>query len=329
MATPIPGHRLAPPCLRAQPQPSPFLPLTNGERRRARRPLIGGAWTPAGKARSGAEVRSGRPGAMGDPGRAAGGAGDDFLSQFAAELEVLAELEGGRWQAGPAPRGGEARAAARISLRRDGGPVPPRGRSAPAGAPGGRCRRGRAGAPRSPDGHPGTREGAATKRPLDPHVGPVGPLPPSTSAGDRGAGWGVGPRPCLPSSRVSPAPRVKRPRLEAVKRLNFGPDDSEEPPLPDSPPGGITPPLSPEAPHELWGDGCVAWGTGWGLGGVLLLRRSLALALGACGSVRCPGWARAPSLRVVGQGPHGAPCLLPGSQTQGSHGPPQPPAVPF
>nr|XP_036861570.1 chromosome transmission fidelity protein 18 homolog isoform X2 [Manis javanica] len=167
---------------------------------------------------------------MGDPGRAAGGAGDDFLSQFAAELEVLAELEG---TAAPyLPAGARPRPALQ---------------EAAAG--------GDAGAPRSPDGHPGTREGAATKRPLDPHVGPVGPLPPSTSAGDRGAGWGVGPRPCLPSSRVSPAPRVKRPRLEAVKRLNFGPDDSEEPPLPDSPPGGITPPLSPEAPHELWGDG--------------------------------------------------------------------------
>ena len=33
---------------------------------------------------------------MGDPERELGGGQDDFYSQFAAELEVLAELEGGR-----------------------------------------------------------------------------------------------------------------------------------------------------------------------------------------------------------------------------------------
>lgn len=33
---------------------------------------------------------------MGDPGRELEGVQDDFYSQFAAELEVLAELEGGR-----------------------------------------------------------------------------------------------------------------------------------------------------------------------------------------------------------------------------------------
>lgn len=33
---------------------------------------------------------------MGDPERELGGGQEDFYSQFAAELEVLAELEGGR-----------------------------------------------------------------------------------------------------------------------------------------------------------------------------------------------------------------------------------------
>lgn len=77
---------------------------------------------------------------------------------------------------------------------------------------------------------------------------------------------------------VSPAPGVKRPRLEAVKRLNFGQDELEEPLLPDSPPRDITPPPSPEGPAEPWDAGCVAWGPrvlewerspkawGWGLG---------------------------------------------------------------
>lgn len=61
---------------------------------------------------------------------------------------------------------------------------------------------------------------------------------------------------------VSLAPRLKRPRLEAVKRLNFRPDEMEELLLPESLPQGITPPQSPEVPTELWGEGCVAWGTG-------------------------------------------------------------------
>lgn len=62
----------------------------------------------------------------------------------------------------------------------------------------------------------------------------------------------------LPRVCVSPAPGVKRPRLEAVKRLNFGQDEMEELLLPDSPPRDITPPPSPEVPAELWGEGCVA-----------------------------------------------------------------------
>lgn len=65
----------------------------------------------------------------------------------------------------------------------------------------------------------------------------------------------------LPSKSVclSPGPRVKRPRLEAVKRLNFGLDEMEEP---DFSPQEITPPPSPEVPADLWGEGCVSWGTG-------------------------------------------------------------------
>lgn len=61
---------------------------------------------------------------------------------------------------------------------------------------------------------------------------------------------------------VSPAPKLKRPRLQVVKRLNFGLDEMEEPLLPDSPPEHITPPQSPEVPAELLGEGCVAWSTG-------------------------------------------------------------------
>lgn len=73
-------------------------------------------------------------------------------------------------------------------------------------------------------------------------------------------GWGArwGSPLFLPRVCVSPAPRVKRPRLEAVKRLNFGQDEMEELLLPDSPPRDITPPPSPEVPAELWGEGCVA-----------------------------------------------------------------------
>lgn len=83
------------------------------------------------------------------------------------------------------------------------------------------------------------------------------------SAGAQGPGLGceAGEEPLfLPSP--SPAPRVKRLRLEVVKKLNFRPEEMEEPPLPDSPAGGITPPPSPEVPTELWGKGCVAGGTG-------------------------------------------------------------------
>uniref|UniRef100_A0A8C0N838 Chromosome transmission fidelity protein 18 homolog n=1 Tax=Canis lupus familiaris TaxID=9615 RepID=A0A8C0N838_CANLF len=54
---------------------------------------------------------------------------------------------------------------------------------------------------------------------------------------------------------ASPAPRVKRPRLQVVRELNFRPEEPEEPPGPDSPAGDITPPPSPEVPPELWPEG--------------------------------------------------------------------------
>lgn len=86
---------------------------------------------------------------------------------------------------------------------------------------------------------------------------------------------------------VSPAPRVKRPRLEAVKRLNFGQDEMEELLLPDSPPQDITPPPSPEVPAELWGEGCVAWAqVSQGHRRVSFLRQVPSLGLEASGRAR-------------------------------------------
>ncbi|XP_003790803.1 chromosome transmission fidelity protein 18 homolog [Otolemur garnettii] len=81
----------------------------------------------------------------------------------------------------------------------------------------------------SASGCPGENEGRASKRRVDENFQKDGLLPPT--------------------------PKVKRPRLEAVKRLNFRPEKMEEPPLPDTPPRDITPPPSPEVPAELWGDG--------------------------------------------------------------------------
>ncbi|XP_062956021.1 chromosome transmission fidelity protein 18 homolog [Cynocephalus volans] len=74
---------------------------------------------------------------------------------------------------------------------------------------------------------PGNSRGGARKRQLDADIQSHGPLPPT----------------------------LKRLRLEAVKRLNFGPEEIEEPSLPDSPLRDITPPLSPEVSAELWGHG--------------------------------------------------------------------------
>lgn len=61
---------------------------------------------------------------------------------------------------------------------------------------------------------------------------------------------------------VSPAPHIKRSRLQAVRRLNFRSEEMEEMTPPDSPTLDITPPPSPEIPDELWGEGCVTWGRG-------------------------------------------------------------------
>lgn len=58
------------------------------------------------------------------------------------------------------------------------------------------------------------------------------------------------------SASVSAGPLVKRRRLEVVKRLNFEPD-AEELLYPDSPPGDITPPPSPEVFPEMCVAGCV------------------------------------------------------------------------
>ncbi|XP_022372622.1 chromosome transmission fidelity protein 18 homolog isoform X2 [Enhydra lutris kenyoni] len=156
---------------------------------------------------------------MGDPELELAGAQDDFHSQFADELEVLAELEG----------------TAALSPSRD--PWPTVGRSRlpfeEAAAGGG------AATPCSPGGPPENRGGSARKRQLAGRV-----------ARDR----------ALPST-----PRVKRLKLEVVKKLNFRPEEMEEPPLPDSPAGDITPPPSPEVPTEPRSKGALDAGVDAGL----------------------------------------------------------------
>lgn len=88
----------------------------------------------------------------------------------------------------------------------------------------------------------------------------------------------------LPRVCVSPGPRVKRPKLEAVKRLNFEEDEMEELLLPDCPPQDINPPLSPEVPAELWGKGCVAWAqVSQVIGGSHSSDKFSSLGLQACG----------------------------------------------
>nr|XP_020031985.1 LOW QUALITY PROTEIN: chromosome transmission fidelity protein 18 homolog [Castor canadensis] len=139
------------------------------------------------------------------------GVEDDFHSQFAAELEVLAELEGGRGDAAPGALQGPA------ALR--GRP----GRTFEEAIAGGD-----AAIRRCLAASPGNSRRSARKRQVDADVWRVEPL--------------------------HPTPKVKRPRLEVVKRLNFGPD-AEELQFPDSPPEGITPPPSPEVPPELWNTG--------------------------------------------------------------------------
>uniref|UniRef100_A0A2K5V8I5 Chromosome transmission fidelity protein 18 homolog n=1 Tax=Macaca fascicularis TaxID=9541 RepID=A0A2K5V8I5_MACFA len=143
------------------------------------------------------------------------GVEDDFHSQFAAELEVLAELEGGGVDS--------------VALR---GPLSTAGR--PRGRSRGPRQRGR-GLPPAPAASLGSSQGRAGKRQVDADLQPAGSLP--------------------------HAPRIKRPRLQVVKRLNFKSEEMEELPLPDSPPMDITPPPSPEDLAELWDHEC-AWGVG-------------------------------------------------------------------
>ncbi|XP_036136464.1 chromosome transmission fidelity protein 18 homolog isoform X1 [Molossus molossus] len=142
------------------------------------------------------------------------GVEDDFHSQFAAELEVLAELEA------------ETEA---LSPCRD--RIPLTFEEAVAGAD--------AAAPCSAGGPPESRKYGGRKR-----------QPATDAQRDRS---------------LLLTPRVKRPRLEAVKRLNFGQDEMEELLLPDSPPRDITPPPSPEVPAELGGEGTVDAGADVGL----------------------------------------------------------------
>ncbi|KFO34757.1 chromosome transmission fidelity protein 18 homolog [Fukomys damarensis] len=134
------------------------------------------------------------------------GVEDDFQSQFAAELEVLAELEGMPF-------------------------LPPSG--APPPAPAGRwpvfeeaIAGGDADTCTYPPGSQGSSRRGARKRPEDAASPSKEPLPHT--------------------------PKVKRRKLEAMKRLNFGPE-MEELQFPESPPRDITPPLSPEVPTELCG----------------------------------------------------------------------------
>ncbi|XP_047390009.1 chromosome transmission fidelity protein 18 homolog [Sciurus carolinensis] len=130
------------------------------------------------------------------------GVEDGFHSQFAAELEVLAELEAATPFPAPSERQQltfeEAIAGGDVAVR----PYPA--------------------------GSPGSGKRSTRKREVDAAAGREEPLPPT--------------------------PKVKRPKLEAVKRLDFR-LEREEPLLPDSPPRDITPPLSPEVPLELWGAG--------------------------------------------------------------------------
>ncbi|XP_028696475.2 chromosome transmission fidelity protein 18 homolog isoform X1 [Macaca mulatta] len=135
------------------------------------------------------------------------GVEDDFHSQFAAELEVLAELEAGA--STPSPSGVPLSTAGR----------PPRTFEEA-------LARGDAASRPAPAASLGSSQGRAGKRQVDADLQPAGSLP--------------------------HAPRIKRPRLQAVKRLNFKSEEMEELPLPDCPPMDITPPPSPEDLAELW-----------------------------------------------------------------------------
>uniref|UniRef100_A0A2K5I041 Chromosome transmission fidelity protein 18 homolog n=1 Tax=Colobus angolensis palliatus TaxID=336983 RepID=A0A2K5I041_COLAP len=83
---------------------------------------------------------------------------------------------------------------------------------------------------------------------------PAGSLPHGRSAAlPQGLRGGREAEEASGSLHVSPpAPRIKRPRLQVVKRLNFRSEEMEELPLPDSPRIDVTPPPSPEDLAELW-----------------------------------------------------------------------------
>ncbi|XP_055220825.2 chromosome transmission fidelity protein 18 homolog isoform X3 [Gorilla gorilla gorilla] len=138
------------------------------------------------------------------------GVEDDFHNQFAAELEVLAELEAGA--STPSPSGVPLSTAGR----------PPRTFEEA-------LARGDAASSPAPAASVGSSQGGARKRQVDADLQPARSLP--------------------------HAPRIKRPRLQVVKRLNFRSEEMEEPPPPDSSPTDITPPPSPEDLAELWGHG--------------------------------------------------------------------------
>lgn len=132
------------------------------------------------------------------------GVEDDFQNQFAAELEVLAELEAGTGDLAPSE-----------TLQ------------TPASRP------------------PLTFEEAIAGGDIVPRPCPAG----SSGNDNRNTRKNVRRDQPAPSS-----PMVKRPRLDVVKRLNFEPD-KEELLYPDSPPGDITPPPSPEVFPEMWDAG--------------------------------------------------------------------------
>ncbi|XP_011890202.1 PREDICTED: chromosome transmission fidelity protein 18 homolog isoform X5 [Cercocebus atys] len=163
------------------------------------------------------------------------GVEDDFHSQFAAELEVLAELEAGA--STPSPSGVPLSTAGR----------PPRTFEEA-------LARGDAASRPAPAASLGSSQGRAGKRQVDADLQPAGSLPHGRSAAwPQGLWGGREAEEASGSLHVSPpAPRIKRPRLQVVKRLNFRSEEMEELPLPDSPPMDITPPRSPEDLAELW-----------------------------------------------------------------------------
>ncbi|XP_006873987.1 PREDICTED: chromosome transmission fidelity protein 18 homolog [Chrysochloris asiatica] len=137
------------------------------------------------------------------------GVEDDFHSQFEAELEVLAELEGERGSS--------------FSL--------------PMAFLEGEDQRGRhMGRPRLSFEEAITRGGAA------PHPSPARSLRKDKDGSRKREGDSDAQR----DGPLPPTP--KRPRLEVVKRLDFGSDDEL---MPNYPLGDITPPPSPEVPAEL------------------------------------------------------------------------------